>query len=398
MPPQWEVVGGADKGGILVRKGQDLKSPQYDDRLSTGALVQELKLFGDRLHFRRLTGTGPVEGWVSTKISGKELLVKKGASGDSVLALSNLAEDVGGPAESSGTVDVDQTLKSAIEAECRKKQTDFLLYCMKYKLLGFPLEKPKLRILAFHNAGSAESIYTGPGTPFMSWIKDCMQVELLAFDYPGRDKLLKAKLHTSIDTLAPELLAVAHDKLSDGVPYVVWGHSVGSWVGFEFLMLARKIGLPMPKAAFFITFPAPHMPETKRPWRQNARLNEEQMREETVSWDKTHFAGPSKVIFDEPAWTEQWGPMMRADFKLFDEYKFKHAGAPRFDFPLHCWWAEGEHLIKQDMVELWREWTSSTFDFQTLKDTGHMTGCYNPVLKKAYFQKVTDLMQRYAGL
>eukprot|EP00439_Symbiodinium_sp_Y106_P041523 s3440_g5.t1 len=41
---KWEVVGGADKGGILVRKGQDLKSEQLADRLSTGALVFPLCL------------------------------------------------------------------------------------------------------------------------------------------------------------------------------------------------------------------------------------------------------------------------------------------------------------------------------------------------------------------
>ena len=29
---QWEVVGGSDKGGILVRKGQDLKSEQLTER------------------------------------------------------------------------------------------------------------------------------------------------------------------------------------------------------------------------------------------------------------------------------------------------------------------------------------------------------------------------------
>jgi len=74
MPRTWQVVGGGDKGGILVREGQDLKSPQCEDRLSTGAEIEELELRGDRLHYRLLVGTGPQEGWVSTKISGKDLL------------------------------------------------------------------------------------------------------------------------------------------------------------------------------------------------------------------------------------------------------------------------------------------------------------------------------------
>lgn len=33
-------------------------------------------------------------------------------------------------------------------------------------------------------------------------------------------------------------------------------------------------------------------------------------------------------------------------------YKFKHAGAPKFDFPLHCWWCEKEQNIKSEMVQV----------------------------------------------
>lgn len=74
--PLWEVVGGADKGGIIVREGQDLKSPQTAERLATGSVVEELDLFGERLHYKLETGTGPAEGWVSVQVSGKELLRK----------------------------------------------------------------------------------------------------------------------------------------------------------------------------------------------------------------------------------------------------------------------------------------------------------------------------------
>jgi len=72
----WEVVGGADKGGILVRRGQDITSDKYPQRLSTGALLEEVKLAGDRLGYKLLTGTGPREGWVSISLPGKELVVR----------------------------------------------------------------------------------------------------------------------------------------------------------------------------------------------------------------------------------------------------------------------------------------------------------------------------------
>jgi len=71
-------VGGADKGGILVREGQDVRSPEAASRLATGARVRELQLVGDRLQYRKLKkkDAGPETGWVSIKLPGKDLLVK----------------------------------------------------------------------------------------------------------------------------------------------------------------------------------------------------------------------------------------------------------------------------------------------------------------------------------
>eukprot|EP00930_Biecheleria_cincta_P082590 TRINITY_DN722_c0_g1_i4.p1 TRINITY_DN722_c0_g1~~TRINITY_DN722_c0_g1_i4.p1 ORF type:complete len:617 (-),score=122.63 TRINITY_DN722_c0_g1_i4:128-1978(-) len=77
MPAQiWEVVGGGDKGGILVREGQSLKSTECEGRLSTGALIEEVDLVGERLCYKRLTGSGPEDGWVSLTIKGKEIVTK----------------------------------------------------------------------------------------------------------------------------------------------------------------------------------------------------------------------------------------------------------------------------------------------------------------------------------
>lgn len=73
MPNLWKIVGGEDKGGILVREGRDLNSPQLPERLSTGAEVEELELLAGRLRFRRRTGAGPIEGWISVKLSNKVL-------------------------------------------------------------------------------------------------------------------------------------------------------------------------------------------------------------------------------------------------------------------------------------------------------------------------------------
>lgn len=73
----WEVVGGADKGGIIVRQAMNTSSPEAaGGRLSTRSLVEQVELVGERLHYTRLTGMGPDTGWVSIALHGKDLLVR----------------------------------------------------------------------------------------------------------------------------------------------------------------------------------------------------------------------------------------------------------------------------------------------------------------------------------
>lgn len=70
----WEVIGGAISGGLLVRSGRALGSERESQRLRTGSVVEQIELDGERLHYKLLEGAGPLTGWVSTKLGGRELL------------------------------------------------------------------------------------------------------------------------------------------------------------------------------------------------------------------------------------------------------------------------------------------------------------------------------------
>lgn len=74
----WEVVGGALEGGILVRTGIDFASPLEESRLSRGTLVRALEVVGNRMLFRRISGTGPSTGWVSLVWRRTPLLAWRG--------------------------------------------------------------------------------------------------------------------------------------------------------------------------------------------------------------------------------------------------------------------------------------------------------------------------------
>jgi len=76
----WEVVGGALEGGILVRTGIAITSALEGRRLPRGTLLRALHVLGNRLLFRRISGSGPETGWVSITVKDRPLLVRRGAA------------------------------------------------------------------------------------------------------------------------------------------------------------------------------------------------------------------------------------------------------------------------------------------------------------------------------
>jgi hypothetical protein len=72
----WKVVGGGAKGGIIVRQGKNVSSPEHPDRLGTGAKVRVVEKCADRFRYEMVMGKGPLTGWVSANYQGKELLVE----------------------------------------------------------------------------------------------------------------------------------------------------------------------------------------------------------------------------------------------------------------------------------------------------------------------------------
>merc|ERR1719261_2061581 len=118
----------------------------------------------------------------------------------------------------------------------------------------------------------------------------------------------------SIDTLAPELTACMFHKFTDGTPFAIWGHSVGTWVSFEVMMQLRKMRADIKcKFACWSAFPAPHFPEKRRPWKKSRTLGSDGIKAELDNWDDQHFgkSGPGTAVYAEPDWTNTWLPLMK---------------------------------------------------------------------------------------
>ena len=246
---------------------------------------------------------------------------------------------------------------------------DLALWFPKYKPTG---STPKFRMICFHNAGSSESIYTGKGLRQKEdnpYVKHCQAAggEMLACEMPGREarhKEPRFKGSSGLRQCAEALFPVLAPYLQEDVPFVYVGHSVGTWMLFEWCKLAAERGLPFPAQAIISAFPHPACPEAERPWNRAAGMADGPFRDECRGWSI------NEVVFGEGTW-KIYGPMMRDDFSLFDEYEyvappaFLPGGA--FPFPIQAYWATGDARAKEHLMAPWKNFTSKDF---TLHETG----------------------------
>ena len=224
---------------------------------------------------------------------------------------------------------------------------------------GTQRDKPRMRVLCFPNAGNTEDMFTHEGTgerraksPLLEWAKT-NDAEILAVQYAGRANRKDESFAFDIYEITEPLLPIVARKLNE-IQYVVIGHSVGAWIGFEFLHLLRSRGCRMPEHVFFSSFPFPDIQHVDRPWRINVHLDEEAFKNEIRKWDVNEliFGGLWSVYHD----------LMRADFHLFDKYDYAHAGKENFSWPLTVFHGENDRMITYDMVACWETHTSGPFE------------------------------------
>jgi surfactin synthase thioesterase subunit len=246
---------------------------------------------------------------------------------------------------------------------------------------------PRMRLVCFSNAGSAESIYTGAvikqgkrtQSPLLKWAQE-NQVEVLAIQLPGREKRRKEPLLTSCKDAAAAVFPIIKAELSSGVPYAFIAHSVGTWVAFELLHLLRERNIGMPMHCYFSCFPAPDLAVADRPWTSNAGMADEAFKEECKGWDV------NQVVFSKQMW-DLYGGLLRADFSLFDTYVFEHAGAAPFDTRISTFFAESDKRITRGHVEGWRRFSSSA-EFNVSSVSGHHLFVYDADQKALWFNQV----------
>lgn len=93
-------------------------------------------------------------------------------------------------------------------------------------------------------------------------------------------------------------------------------------------------------------------------------------------------------------------PMLRADFKLFDEYEFDGGatvGGPLpFDFPITAFYGTGDRRVSKEMVQGWQRFTSSG-DFACCEVGGNHLWPLDKDAKRCWLEAIVGELKQTAG-
>lgn len=169
-----------------------------------------------------------------------------------------------------------------------------------------PQAAPRLRLFCLPNAGGSASAYR-------AWERRRLPegIELCAVQLPGRESRLRETPFRRAEALV-EALVAAVGALLDGVPYVVFGHSMGTILGFELAHRVRALGMPSPRRLLMSGRRAPHLPD-EDPVHQ---LPDDELIERLRD-----YGGTPPEILDHPELMALVLPTLRADFELVETHR-----------------------------------------------------------------------------
>ncbi|MDG9719802.1 thioesterase II family protein [Streptomyces sp. DH24] len=197
--------------------------------------------------------------------------------------------------------------------------------------------------------------YCGGGTaPFRQWA-DVLpdDTELALICYPGRESRFNTPFARDWTDLRDDVVRAAVRCLADR-PYILFGHSMGSWVAFETAAELERLGLAVPSALVVSGGVAPGKRHEVRTTVPRSDDSEEAL----VRWMRD-LGQMSAVVANEPELVKIAVDLLRADLAVSESYRF--AEGSRVSMPLRVLYGTEDAAPFADVERHWRPLTEGAF-------------------------------------
>jgi len=199
------------------------------------------------------------------------------------------------------------------------------------------VSRPRLRLFCIPHGGAGGSAFrswqglAGPGT------------EVVPVQLPGREVRLTEPAEKSVVRLA-DRLAGPVARRAEGLPYVLFGHSMGALLAYELGLALQES--PHPPAALVVSGSVPpHVPRSSPAMHL--------LPDEEFLAGLRRLGGIPPALLDDAEWLELFLPQLRADFEAAETYGT--CGALRPGVPLIALGGTDDPAASPAEVERWRE-------------------------------------------
>lgn len=206
------------------------------------------------------------------------------------------------------------------------------------KLFIIPKPNPqaKARLFCFPFAG-------GGVNTFVSWQTQLTnEIELVLVQPPGRGSRILEEPHDTMQKIVDELIQEA--QFITELPYVFFGHSLGSRMAFELCCSLKLSGFKLPHHFIASGSKAAHL-KTERP-------SVHDLPKESFIEVLGELSGTPKEVLANPDLLDIFIPLLRADFKIAHEYRAKPIKMP---IPFVVLNGERDIEITREQLNAWFE-------------------------------------------
>lgn len=214
-----------------------------------------------------------------------------------------------------------------------------------------------VKLLCFPYAGGAASVYN-------RWkLYAGKGIEIVPIELAGRGKRIREPLYQSMGEAVEDLYRTILP-LVENTPYAFWGHSMGGSIAFE---LCRKIiGMNRPEPLhLFISGRCP--PSVYKECTILHNLPLQDLKEEILD-----MGGTQSSIFENQELMEIFLPILRADFKLIEEYEYTAFGFETYQINcgITAFTGTQDSMATYADMRLWEKHTRNEVEVHTFEG-GH---------------------------
>ncbi|WP_435613373.1 thioesterase domain-containing protein [Streptomyces sp. bgisy159] len=237
---------------------------------------------------------------------------------------------------------------------------------------------PRVRMFCLPHGGAGASAYRG-------WQEALgPEVEVVPVHLPGRESRVAEPPEGDMRRLAARL-AEPLARRAAGLPYAVFGHSMGAWLGYEVTRLLEAAGRP-PAVLIASGAPAPSLPVVRD---QPLHL----LSDEALMAHLGALAGTPSSVLTSQDLLELVVPALRADFRACETYV--HGDEAPLSVPLVVLGGDADAGTPVDSLGPWRDLTRLPATISVLPG-GHFFH-HDDTNREAVMAIVSDALQRAAS-